>query len=264
MAHRPRKRFGQHFLHDPAVIERILSAIDPKPGENIVEVGPGLGAITLPLLARVDRLAAIEIDRDAAAELARKVGDDSRLSIVVGDALKTDFCRFAQAAKVRVVGNLPYNISTPLLFHLLGQLDCIEDMHFMLQKEVVRRMAARPGGKEYGRLTVMLAMRCKVQPLFDIGPGAFKPPPRVASSFVRLIPDAALWQQLASTQVLQDIVRSAFSGRRKTLRRSLCDLVNARMFEDARVDSGMRPEQLAPADFVRLANACNARRPQAL
>ncbi len=255
MAHQPRKRFGQHFLHDPAIIAKIIDAIGPQAGETLVEIGPGLGAITLPLLARCPTLRAVEIDRDAAAELGRLAGPESGLRIIVGDALRTDFCELCPGVSIRVVGNLPYNISTPLLFHLLDQLHCISDMHFMLQKEVVARMAASPGTKQYGRLTVMLALRCRVEPLFEIGPGAFRPPPQVSSSFVRLVPDDRHWRATKDTVILSNLVRLAFSMRRKTLRRSLQTMLTATDFESAGVDPGERPERLAAADFVRLANA---------
>ncbi|NNF52496.1 MAG: 16S rRNA (adenine(1518)-N(6)/adenine(1519)-N(6))-dimethyltransferase RsmA [Gammaproteobacteria bacterium] len=269
MAHIHRKRFGQHFLHDPAIIQKIISAIAPAVNDKIIEIGPGLGAITLPLLNAVNRLTAIEIDRDAAAALAGHIDGTANLEIIVGDALKTDFCAVAAGlappqAKARIVGNLPYNISTPLMFHLLNQVECIADMHFMLQKEVVRRMTASPGNKQYGRLTIMLALRCRAERLFDIGPGAFNPPPRVASSFVRLIPDGTLADQLNDMALFENVVRTAFSGRRKTLRRSLADLIETDDFAQAEVDAGRRPEQLSTADFVRLANACTARRGAAL
>jgi len=255
MAHHPRKRFGQHFLHDQSVIAKIITAIAPQTGQHIVEIGPGLGAITLPLLERCQKLRVVEIDRDAASELSRRAGTSSGLEIIVADALRTDFCALADSGQIRVVGNLPYNISTPLLFHLLDQLQCIADMHFMLQKEVVARMAACPGGKQYGRLTVMLALRCRVEPLFDIGSGAFRPPPRVASSFVRLVPDDRHWRSVQDVTILTDLVRQAFSMRRKTLRRSLGSLLGSDDFQLAGVDAGDRPERLTAADFVRLANA---------
>lgn len=258
MQHRPRKRFGQHFLHDPAIIARIVDAIDPRNDQQLIEIGPGLGAITWPLLQRAGALTVVEIDRDAARALAQRAGEHDGLKIVVGDALRTDFCALGKPGPVRIVGNLPYNISTPLLFHLLGQLDCITDMHFMLQREVVRRMAASPGGKDYGRLTVMLALRCEVEPLFDIGAGAFKPPPQVVSSFVRLTPAQSLWNRLQDPGKLETIVRAAFSARRKTLRRGLAGLVHPAAFESAGIDAGERPQRLSPGQFVDLANACCA------
>ncbi|HHO69611.1 MAG TPA: 16S rRNA (adenine(1518)-N(6)/adenine(1519)-N(6))-dimethyltransferase RsmA, partial [Gammaproteobacteria bacterium] len=188
MTHRARKRFGQNFLHDPAVIQRIVAAVAPAPGQHLVEIGPGQGAITRPLLAACGELDVVELDRDLIEPLARRLADVGTLRIHNADALRFDFCGLAGDAGLRVVGNLPYNISTPLLFHLLAQAGCIEDMHFMLQKEVVARMAAAPGGGDYGRLSVMIQYHCEVTPLFGIGPGAFRPAPKVESAFVRLVP----------------------------------------------------------------------------
>ncbi|MEW8584381.1 MAG: 16S rRNA (adenine(1518)-N(6)/adenine(1519)-N(6))-dimethyltransferase RsmA, partial [Candidatus Thiodiazotropha sp.] len=189
MNHHPRKRFGQNFLHDPGTIQRIVQAISPQPDDNLVEIGPGQGAITTELLPLVKRMHAIELDRDLVGPLALRCAALGELQIHNIDALKFDYSSLAEAAhSLRVVGNLPYNISTPLLFHLLDQSDQILDMHFMLQKEVVERMAAIPGNKSYGRLTVMLQARAEVTPLFTIGPGAFRPPPKVDSAFVRLLP----------------------------------------------------------------------------
>ena len=189
MSHKARKRFGQNFLHDPGIIRRIVSSINPRPGDRLVEIGPGQGAITRELLQAAGHLDAIELDRDLIAPLAQSCGELGQLQIHCADALKFDFRGLADKGhKLRVVGNLPYNISTPLLFHLLEQADCIEDMHFMLQKEVVDRMAAQPGGKAYGKLSVMLQVQCEITPLFIIGPGAFKPAPKVDSALVRLQP----------------------------------------------------------------------------
>ena len=186
--HRTRKRFGQHFLHDPAVIQRIVAAINPRADDILVEIGPGEGAITLPLLQATGRLHVIELDRDLIEPLQRQAIEAGELTIYNADALRFDFCQLAGSGSLRVVGNLPYNISTPLLFHLLEQSRCISDMHFMLQKEVVDRLAAEPGSGQYGRLSVMVQYRCEVTPLFTIGPGAFRPPPRVESAFVRMRP----------------------------------------------------------------------------
>ena len=256
MSHRPRRRYGQHFLHDPVIIGKILAAVDPSPGERVVEIGPGQGAITLPLLARAGRVDVVEIDRDLAAALrvvARSAAGE--LAVHEADALTFDFGTLADGGPLRGVGNLPYNISTPLLFHLLGHASRIRDMHFMLQKEVVTRMAAGPGGKEYGRLTVMLACLCRVEPLFDIGPGAFRPPPRVRSAFVRLTP----WERppfaMGPPETLAAVVRQAFSMRRKTLRNALAPLLTAEAISAAGCDPGARPETLSPADFGRLSLA---------
>jgi 16S rRNA (adenine1518-N6/adenine1519-N6)-dimethyltransferase len=253
MEHRPRKRFGQHFLHDRNVIHKIILAVAPKPDDSLVEIGPGLGAITLPLLEHCGRLTAIELDRDVIPRLQAQAAGKGQLHIVQGDALQTDLHPLAPAGqKLRLVGNLPYNISTPLMFHFLEQMDCIADMHFMLQKEVVQRMAAKPGGKQYGRLTVMLAARCRVQPLFNIRAGAFSPPPKVESSFVRLLPHGEAPFVIHDPVRFGRIVTQAFSHRRKTLRNALQGLVDEPVIRAAGLDPGARPETLAPADYARL------------
>ena len=254
MQHRTKKRFGQHFLHERRVIDKILLAVSPKPGDTLVEVGPGLGAITLPLLERCGNLTAVELDRDVIPLLEESARGKGTLRVIQADALETDFRALAPAGgKLRLVGNLPYNVSTPLLFHFLDQMDCIADMHFMLQKEVVQRMAARPGGKEYGRLTVMLAARCKVEPLFDIGPGAFRPPPKVHSAFVRLIPHATAPFPLSDPARFARVVTQAFSHRRKTLKNAVMGLVDEAAIITAGIDPKARPETLSAADFARLA-----------
>jgi 16S rRNA (adenine1518-N6/adenine1519-N6)-dimethyltransferase len=252
--HRPRKRFGQHFLHDPQVVARIVQAIDPKPDDRLVEIGPGHGVLTAQLLQRIPTLTAIEIDRDLAAGLTARFG--SALTLHTADALKVDFTELrGTGAKLRIVGNLPYNISTPLLFHLLEHREAIEDMHFMLQKEVVDRMAAAPGSKIYGRLTVSLAPWVSVEPLFTVGAGAFRPPPKVSSAIVRLKPWGEPPFRLDNPERFDVIVRSAFSQRRKTLRNGLKGVVEVRAIEALGIDPGLRPEQLAPEQFARLANA---------
>jgi len=259
LSHRPRKRFGQNFLHDPGVIARIVQAIDPQPGQQIVEIGPGLGALTLPLLQRCGRLHAIELDRDLIPGLQQMAQGMGELLLHQADALRFDYCQLDQHdGGLRLAGNLPYNISTPLLFHLLDQARCIRDMHFMLQKEVVERMAAEPGGKDYGRLSVMLQVRCRVLPLFDIGPGAFRPAPKVDSSVVRLLPysDPSPFR-INDPDGFARIVAAAFAQRRKTLRNALRKELDAALLEQAGIRPDERAEQLAPADFVRLANlAC--------
>jgi len=255
MLHVPRKRFGQHFLHDPRIISKILAAVAPKPGDALVEVGPGLGAITLPLLQLAGELTAIELDRDVIPLLERAAATKGRLRIVQGDALDTALGPLAPSGgKLRLVGNLPYNISTPLLFHFLDEADRVQDMHFMLQKEVVQRMAAKPGGKEYGRLTVMLASRCKVEPLFNIGPGAFRPPPKVDSAFVRLTPYTNPPFPIVDHARYAALVTQAFSHRRKTLKNALAGLVDEGMILTAGVDPKTRPETLSAADYARLSN----------
>ena len=249
-----RKRFGQHFLHDPGIIRRIVDAVAPVPGECIVEVGPGRGALSFELLKRAKTLQVIEIDRD----LARKLGSDARagdgLRVTVGDVLDTDFAALRGAgAPLRVVGNLPYNISTPLMFRLLAQRSSIADMHFMLQREVVERMTAQPGGKEYGRLTVMLAAYSQVERLFDVGPGAFKPPPRVWSAVVRLRPSVQPCFDIGNDGALRRVVTTAFSHRRKTLRNCLKGMLSPVDIENCGIDPQLRPETLAPAQFGLLA-----------
>ncbi|MDH3953120.1 MAG: 16S rRNA (adenine(1518)-N(6)/adenine(1519)-N(6))-dimethyltransferase RsmA, partial [Gammaproteobacteria bacterium] len=185
-AHRPRKRFGQHFLSDPGVIDAIVRAIDPRPGDTIVEIGPGHGAITEPLAKKAGKLHCVELDRDLAAALRHRFSGSANVTVHEADALKFDFCALGDS--LRIVGNLPYNISTPLLFHLIGSRDCIADMYFMLQKEVVDRMTAAPGNKTYGRLGIMLGCHLGVEALFDVGPQCFDPPPAVTSAVVRLAP----------------------------------------------------------------------------
>lgn len=249
-----RRRFGQHFLHDPGVIRRILDSIAPAEEDRVVEIGPGLGALTWGLLQRVRSLDVIEIDRD----LARALQDDARaakgLRVHVEDALHTDFGRLrAGGAALRIVGNLPYNISTPLLFRLLSQRSAIADMHFMLQKEVVDRMTAQPSNKTYGRLTVMLAAVAEVEKLFDVGPGAFKPRPKVWSAIVRLRPTLQPRFDIGADGVLRTLVTAAFSHRRKILSNGLKGLLTPEEIESCGIDSQLRPEALTPAQFGLLA-----------
>ena len=252
--HRARKRFGQHFLHDPAVLARIVAAIDPHPGERLVEIGPGLGALTLPLLARQGRLECIELDRDVIPRLRERAAGLGELTVHAGDVLEFDFAAFAAGGpRLRLCGNLPYNISTPLLFHLLAAGAVVLDMHFMLQKEVVARIVAPPGGRAYGRLTVMLAAQCRAERLFDVGPGAFRPAPRVDSAFVRLVPHARPPFAVGDPARFAAVVAAAFGQRRKTLRNSLAGVVDEGCFAAAGIDPGRRAETLAPADFAILA-----------
>jgi 16S rRNA (adenine1518-N6/adenine1519-N6)-dimethyltransferase len=249
-----RKRFGQHFLHDPGIIRRIVEAVAPKPGEHLVEVGPGRGALTWTLLERAGMMDAIEIDRDLAAALAADVRGRAGLTLRVANVLDVDFGALRGAGRpLRIVGNLPYNISTPLLFHLLRHRAHIADMHFMLQREVALRMAAPPGGKEYGRLTVMLAAYAEVESLFEVGPGAFHPPPAVWSAIVRLRPSAAPRFQIGDDGTLRALVTAAFSHRRKTLRNGLKGLLDERDIEACGIDPQLRPETLTPAQFGLLA-----------
>lgn len=256
----PRKRFGQNFLHDPAVLARIVAAIDPRPEDTLIEIGPGRGALTLPLLDRVHHLEVVELDRDLIPGLERLAPPD-RLTIHAADALAFDFAaRTPGPHRLRVVGNLPYNISTPLLFHLLDQAWAIRDMHFLLQKEVVERLAAQAGSKRYGRLTVMLGARARARQLFTVGPGAFRPAPKVESAVVRIEPldEPRVPDEL--TGIFRQIVNQAFSNRRKTLRRALAGLLNPDELAASEIDGGLRPEQLDVAAFIRLARAVHGSR----
>jgi 16S rRNA (adenine1518-N6/adenine1519-N6)-dimethyltransferase len=255
---RPRKRFGQHFLHDPAIIGRILAALDAQPGEAWVEIGPGLGAITAPLLERIGVLHAVELDRDLIQPLRERCAGLGTLHVHQGDALRFDYCALAAtmsppAVRLRLVGNLPYYISTPLLFYLLDQTRCVQDMHFMLQREVVDRMIAAPGSKRYGRLTVMLAARCRVEALFRIAAGAFRPAPRVESAYARITPWADPPFSIEDPDLFARIVTLAFSRRRKTLRNALAGLIPAQSMVACDIDPGARPETLSPAQFAALA-----------
>jgi 16S rRNA (adenine1518-N6/adenine1519-N6)-dimethyltransferase len=260
MAHQPRKRFGQNFLHDPAIIRRIVRAISPREGDCMVEIGPGQGAITLHLLDALNQLQAIELDRDLIQPLSDLAKGHGELTIHNCDALNFDFSTIAAGGhSLRVTGNLPYNISTPILFHLLGQVEVIRDMHFMLQKEVVQRMAAAPGSKTYGRLSVMIQVACDVAHLFDIGPGAFRPPPKVDSSLVRLTPLHSP-PNIQDFPLFQSLVAAAFSQRRKTLRNSLQKLCSETGIEAAGIDPKIRPEQLPVSAFVELANTLSSSR----
>lgn len=251
---KPRKRFGQHFLHDPAVIERIVASVAPERGQHLVEIGPGRGAITMPLLRLAGEMDAVELDRDLAAGLDTRAEGAGVLRLHVADALEFDFCELRRHRKLRLVGNLPYNISTPLLFALLRQKTCIDDMHFMLQREVVDRMIASPGSKTYGRLTVMLGAHCRVERLFGIGRGAFTPPPKVDSAFVRLKPHAEPPFPLRNEAAFAEVVRLAFSHRRKTMRNAVRSVAGEAQLRKAGIDPSVRPETLSPAEFARLSD----------
>ncbi|WP_424681888.1 16S rRNA (adenine(1518)-N(6)/adenine(1519)-N(6))-dimethyltransferase RsmA [Frateuria sp. YIM B11624] len=256
MSARPKKSFGQHFLHEKRYIERIVSAIAPRADDRVVEIGPGEGALTLPLLAAAGRLTAIELDTDLIPGLQARASAVGTLEIVHADVLKVDFTALAQrlgVPRVRLAGNLPYYISSPILFHCVDHADAIEDMHFMLQKEVVDRMAAEPGNKVYGRLSVMLQLACRVEPLFTVPPGAFRPPPKVDSAVVRLVPLAEHERHDADPQRVHAIVKAAFAQRRKTLANGLKTLLGSEAIAGAGIDPKARAETLAPDDFVRLA-----------
>ncbi|MBD3610591.1 MAG: 16S rRNA (adenine(1518)-N(6)/adenine(1519)-N(6))-dimethyltransferase RsmA [Gammaproteobacteria bacterium] len=251
--HRARKRFGQNFLHDQNIIQRITAAISPQEGEHLIEIGPGKGAMTQSVLEYIERMDVVELDRDLIPILTDRFAD--QITIHNTDVLKFDFCQARHNDQpLRVIGNLPYNISTPILFHLMEQLACIKDMHFMLQKEVVERMAATPGNKDYGRLSIMLQYFCRVEKLFLVPPGAFNPPPKVDSAIVRLIPHEQPPVELESSETLSRLVKQAFSQRRKTLRNTLKGLLNDADFEACDVDASLRPEQLSLEQFARLAN----------
>jgi 16S rRNA (adenine1518-N6/adenine1519-N6)-dimethyltransferase len=253
-----RKRFGQHFLHDQGIIRRIVDAVAPVPGERLIEIGPGRGALTWSLLARAGAMDVIEIDRDLAGAM-RLDPRAAQLSIHVENVLDTDFASLrGGGTRLRIVGNLPYNISTPLMFKLLRERGAIADMHFMLQKEVVDRMAAPPGGKDYGRLTVMLAAYAVVEALFDVGPGAFQPRPKVWSAIARLRPSVEPRFDIGNDGAFRAVVSAAFSQRRKTLRNGLKALLTGADIEACGIDPQRRPETLAPVEFGRLA-ACHCR-----
>lgn len=252
--HQARKRFGQNFLHDPGVIERIVRSINPRPDDAIVEIGPGLGALTEEILAVNPRLQVVELDRDLIPVLRTKFFNYPEFRIHEADALKFDFSQLVTDRPLRIIGNLPYNISTPLIFHLLGQAGVVQDMHFMLQKEVVQRLAAVPGDNNYGRLGIMAQYFCSVQPLFEVGPGAFRPAPKVDSAIVRLVPHATLPHPAKDLSILQSVVRTAFNARRKTLRKALGGLVSVAQLQSLGIDDGLRPENLALADYVAIAD----------
>jgi 16S rRNA (adenine1518-N6/adenine1519-N6)-dimethyltransferase len=251
----PKKRLGQHFLHERGVIAKIVQAVDPKPGDRLVEIGPGQGAITFPLLERHGELTVVEFDRDLIAPLTAAAEGHGNLHVIHRDVLQVDFTALAAGGTIRLVGNLPYNLSSPILFHALDHAPVVRDMHFMLQKEVVDRMAAGPGSKVYGRLGVMLQAYCRVTPLFDVAPGAFRPPPKVDSAVVRLVPRPAEEIQVADRRMFAAVVRDAFSQRRKTLRNALSGLCDAPAMQAAGVDPTLRAEQVPVQGFVSLANA---------
>lgn len=250
--HQARKRFGQHFLTDESVVEAIVRAVDPGRGDRVVEIGPGLSALTQPLLRRLDSLTVVEIDRDLAARL-RSQHAPERLAVVEADALTVDFSAFGP--DLRVVGNLPYNISSPLLFHLVGAADQVRDQHFMLQREVIDRMVAQPGGGDYGRLSVMLQCRYRMEKLFDVPPEAFDPPPRVVSAVVRMVPLGADRLRPRSEAVFEQVVAKAFSQRRKMLRRVLGDWAAHVPWDDLGIAPTARAEQVPVAGFVGMADA---------
>src|SRR5688500_1592723 len=251
LKHIPRKRFGQHFLADQAIIDAIVRAIDPRPGQAMVEIGPGLAALTQPLVERLGKLAVIELDRDLAARLR----SHGQLSVTEADVLKVDFAELAKSlgvAKTRVVGNLPYNISTPILFHLLGFVNSIEDQHFMLQKEVIDRMVARPATSDYGRLSVMLQWRYEMEDVLFVPPESFDPPPRVDSAVVRMVPRCE--PAPVDEKLLSELVQVAFSQRRKILRHTLGKWLEQKGFSGS-FDTQRRAEEVPVAEYLSLAAA---------
>ena len=261
-----KKSLGQHFLVDRTVIDKIVQAVNPKDDDRLVEIGPGQGAITFPLLDRHGRLTVIEFDRDLIAPLTAAAAPLGALTIIQSDVLRVDFTALAQAeggsGQIRLVGNLPYNISSPILFHALEHAGAVRDMHFMLQKEVVDRMAAPPGSKVYGRLGVMLQAYCQVDALFDVPPGAFRPPPKVDSAVVRLVPRDPATIGIADPALFSRIVRDAFGQRRKTLRNALSQVCSGDDIEAAGLRPDARAEQIAVADFKKLANHLAALPPE--
>lgn len=254
--HIARKRFGQNFLVSPGIVAKIVDAIDPQPGDKLVEIGPGLGALTAPLLERLDHLHVVEIDRDLVARLRGRFPPE-KLTIHEGDALKFDFARLGE--DLRVVGNLPYNISTPLLFHLAQHAARMRDMHFMLQREVVERMVAAPGGAEYGRLSVMLQYRFDMERLFIVPAGAFNPAPKVESAIVRMLPRPAAALHARDEDMFARVVMAAFSQRRKMLRNTLRELVGEEELAAMGIAPTRRAEEIEVGDYVRVANLCAER-----
>lgn len=256
MSHSPRKRFGQNFLRDPGIIQRIVRSIAPRADDLLLEIGPGQGALTAALLESPARLLAVELDRDLIPLLQQRFGHLERFRLLQGDALQLELAGLADSP-LRVVGNLPYNISTPLLFHLLRQRRQLVDMHFMLQREVVERLAASPGSKAWGRLGVMVQYHCRVTPLLTVPPEAFVPRPRVQSAVVRLQPHAEPPHRATDEALLARLVNLAFQQRRKTLRNALRELLDAEAMAGLGIDPRRRPETLSLAEFVELANHCH-------
>lgn len=253
--HKARKRFGQNFLHDPGIIKRIIQAIAPKQDQQLVEIGPGQGALTSSLVTAGAETNVIELDRDLIPGLLASFASYKNFNLHQGDALKFDFSQLTSSdKKVRVIGNLPYNISTPLLFHLFSFRELISDMHFMLQKEVVERLAAQPGEKAYGRLGIMAQYYCQVDNLFTVSPGAFKPAPKVDSAIVRLTPHTTMSTPADDIKLLEHVVRLAFGQRRKTIRNTLKSLFSADQLTQLSIDPSLRPEQITLTQFISLAN----------
>ncbi|MGJ8690935.1 MAG: 16S rRNA (adenine(1518)-N(6)/adenine(1519)-N(6))-dimethyltransferase RsmA [Thalassotalea sp.] len=255
LGHQAKKRFGQNFLHNDAIISRIVDAINPEPGENLIEIGPGLGALTEPVVERAGKLSVVELDRDLAKRLRHHPFLAPHLTIHEIDALKFDFGQLSSPeSPLRIFGNLPYNISTPLIFHLLTFKEQVQDMHFMLQKEVVDRMAAGPNSKTYGRLSIMTQYQCQVIPVMEIGPEAFNPAPKVDSAIVRLIPHKEIKNPVNDINILNKVTIAAFNQRRKTIRNSFKKLLAVEEIEALGIDPTLRPENLSIDDFISIAN----------
>lgn len=252
--HTPRKRFGQNFLQDAYVIQKILDSIDPQPLDKMVEIGPGLGALTQPLLNAVDHLDVIELDRELANQLQTTLGQSNKLTIYQADALQFDFNTLFSEKKLRIVGNLPYNISTPLMFHLFQYCPLVQDMHFMLQKEVVERLIAEPNTKQYGRLSIMTQYYCQIKYLFTVEADSFYPKPKVKSAVVQLIPYKQLPFPAYHFETLQTITRAAFNLRRKTLSNALKSYLTPHEFQVLDINPTLRPEALSLSDFVHISN----------
>lgn len=259
----PKKSYGQHFLQDHSYIDRIVRALVPTPADTLVEIGPGEGALTLPLLAAAGHLTAIEVDSDLIPTLRLRAAPVGNLDVIHADILQVDLTALAQrrgVERLRIAGNLPYYISSPILFHCMRHLAVIQDLHFMLQKEVVQRMAAGPGSRIYGRLSVMLQLACRIDFLFDVPARGFRPPPKVDSAVVRMVPLDSSEQHDASPEDVQLVVKAAFAQRRKTLSNALGQLLDSEEIRSADVDPRARAETLEPAAFVRLAKNYAARR----
>ena len=259
LGHQAKKRFGQNFLHNDAVISDIVDVINPEPGENLIEIGPGLGALTEPVIERAKQLSVVELDRDLAHRLRHHPFLAPHLTIYETDALNFDFSQLLKNEEglenpLRIFGNLPYNISTPLIFHLLTFKDKVKDMHFMLQKEVVERMAAGPNCKAYGRLSIMTQYQCQVFPVMEIGPEAFKPAPKVDSAIVRLIPHKEITNPAKDINALNTVCLTAFNQRRKTIRNSFKKLLSEEQLSTLNIDANLRPENLSIDDYIKLAN----------
>ncbi len=252
MSHQPRKRFGQNFLQSQFIINEIISSLNLQPQDKVIEIGPGLGALTQPLLKTLVHLTAIEIDKDLQTSLQLLPNAAEKLNLIAADALTINYSQWGE--QLRLIGNLPYNISTALVLHLLNYLPFIDDMHFMLQKEVVLRLAAQPGSKIYGRLSIMVQYYCEVEHLFDVGPECFYPEPKVDSAIVRLVPYKEPPYPPVDKMTLERLVAQAFSMRRKTIANNLKPLMNAVTLSQLDIDPSLRPEQLTIANYVKLAN----------